>query len=70
VSWAAPDAQRVQTDVAQVLAASTPQAKNLAETMLSHDLAALDAQRARIDALINTAIRALAMHASPPRLPG
>jgi hypothetical protein len=70
VSWAAPDAQRVQTDVALVLAASTSQARNRAQTTLNHDLAALDAQRAKVDAPIVKAIRALGMRASPPRLPG
>lgn len=69
VTWAAPDAQRVQTDVANVLAAATPAARARAQTALTRDLATLNAQRAKIDALIETAIRKLAMHASPPRLP-
>jgi hypothetical protein len=70
VTWAAPDAQRVQNDVAAVLGATTPPAKAGAQAALTRDLAALDAQRARIDGPIDTAIRTLAMHASPPRLPG
>jgi hypothetical protein len=70
VTWAAPDAQRVQKDVAAVLGATTPPAKASAQAALTRDRAALDAQRARIDGPISTAIRTLAMRASPPRLPG
>jgi hypothetical protein len=70
VTWAAPDAQNVQTDVAAVLAASTPQAKSRAEAQLSRDLAKLNAERAKIDAPITKAIKSLAMHAAPPKLPG
>ena len=70
VTWAAPDAQQVQTDVADVLAASSPAAKSQAQAALSRDLAALNTERARVDAPIATAIRTLAMHASLPRLPG
>lgn len=70
VSWAAPDAQRVQDDVAAMLRATTSQAKGQAHAALSRDLAALDAQRAKVDGPINRAIRALAVNAAPPRLPG
>lgn len=70
VTWAAPDAQRVQDDVATVLAATTPQAKSAAQAKLGRDLAALDAQRAKVDAPINRAISTLAVTAAPPRLPG
>jgi hypothetical protein len=70
VTWAAPDAQNVQTDVAAMLAASTPQAKSRAEAQLSRDLAKLNAERAKIDAPITKAIKSLAMHAAPPKLPG
>lgn len=70
VTWAAPDAERVQTDVAAVLQASTSRARALAQRTLSRDLTVLDAQRARADAPINRAIRALHMHTAPPRLPG
>jgi hypothetical protein len=70
VTWAAPDAQRVQNDVAEVLGASTSQAKSQAQARLSHDLAALDAQRAKVDAPINKAIKTLALAATPPNLPG
>jgi hypothetical protein len=70
VTWAAPDAENVQNDVASVLAAQTPHAKSEAEARLSHDLAILNAERAKIDGPINNAIKSLAMHAAPPNLPG
>jgi len=70
VTWAAPDAQRVQDDVAAVLGATTPQAKTQAQSALSRDLAALDAERAKVNGPIGKAIKALALKATPPRLPG
>jgi hypothetical protein len=70
VAWAAPDAENVQNDVAAVLVAQTPQAKSRAEARLSHDLKILNAERAKIDVPINKAIKSLAMHATPPTLPG
>lgn len=70
VTWAAPDAQRVQDDVAAVLGATTAQAKRQAQATLSRNLTALDAQRAKVDAPISKAIRTLAMKAALPRLPG
>jgi hypothetical protein len=70
VAWAAPNAEQVQTDVAQVLSATTPQARSRSEAALSHDLTKLDAERALVEAPVNHAIKMLAMHSSPPRLPG
>lgn len=70
VTWAAPDAQRVQDDVAAVLGATTTQARSLAQAALSRDVATLDAQRAQVDAPISRAIRTLALNATPPALPG
>ncbi len=70
VTWAAPDAQRVQDDVAAVLGATTTPAKSLAQAALSRDVAALDGQRAKVDGPINKAIRALALNVAPPTLPG
>ncbi len=70
VAWAAPDAERVQTDVAQVLSASSPQARSRAQAVLSRDLSTLNADRAAIEAPIAKAIKTLHMHASPPRLAG
>jgi hypothetical protein len=70
VTWAAPDAEQVQTDVAQVLAARTTQARNRAEAALRRALSTLDAQRSAVDAVMMAAIRSLARQAAPPRLPG
>jgi hypothetical protein len=70
VTWAAPDAENVQNDVAAVLQAQTPQAKSQAEAQLSHGLTILNAERAKIDGPIDNAIKSLAMHAAPPTLPG
>jgi hypothetical protein len=70
VTWAAADAQRVQTDVAQVLSGTTPQARSNAEAALSRDLRTLNAERAAIDTPIARAINALHMQAAPPRLAG
>jgi hypothetical protein len=70
VTWAAPDAENVQNDVAAVLAAQSPQAKSQAEAQLSHGLTILNAERAKIDGPIDGAIKSLAMHAAPPALPG
>ena len=70
VSWAAPDAQRVQNDVAAVLGATSAPARSQAQATLSRDLATLDAQRAKVDAPISKAIKSTALAAAPPRLPG
>lgn len=70
VAWAVPGAEQVETDIADVLSAKTPQATDAAKAALTRDLAALDAQRSKVDEPIYKAIHALAMNASPPRLPG
>jgi hypothetical protein len=70
VAWAAPDAQRVQTDVASVLTARSPQARARASAALRQALAELDARRSAIDSVIESASTALSAHAAPPRLPG
>jgi hypothetical protein len=70
VAWAAPNAERVQLDVASLLSAKTAQASDAAQAALGRDLAALDAQRTKVDKPVAAAIRALGMKASPPRLPG
>jgi hypothetical protein len=69
-NWATPDAQDVQTDVAQVLAARNQRAKSQAMAALSQALGRLDAQRSAVDSVIEAANRALSAHASPPVLPG
>jgi len=70
VTWAAPDAERVQSDVAALLSATAAPARSTRQAVLSRDLAALNAERAAIDNSISKAIRAMTMHASPPRLAG
>jgi len=70
VNWAAPDAVNVQTDVANVLAARTPAARDKANAALTGALRALDKQRASIDAALEHAITTLSAHAAPPTLPG
>jgi hypothetical protein len=70
VDWAAPDAQNVQTDVAKVLSARGPQARSSATAELRQALRKLDAQRSAVDAIMDSAIRSLSAHASPPTLPG
>ena len=70
VTWAAPDAQQVQADVADVLAARSPRARASASAALRQARAKLDAQRAAIDSVIESASAALSAHAAPPALPG
>ena len=70
VTWADPDAINVQTDVARVLAAHTPLARNKATAALHQALRTLDAQRAAVDSVLEHAIRSLSAHAAPPMLPG
>jgi monoamine oxidase len=69
VTWAFPLAQRVQIDVATLVTAKTQDATARASAQLRKDQLALDAQRARIDQLINTASTSLAAHVAPPSLP-
>ena len=69
VTWAFPDAQRVQTDVATVLMASTPGAVQAAIAQLHRDQRALDAERATIDGMIDAASRSLSAGVAPPALP-
>jgi hypothetical protein len=71
VNWAAPDAENVQTDVAKVLAAPPDsQAKASATAALQQALRKLDAQRSSVDAIMDSAIRSVSAHATPPSLPG
>lgn len=69
VTWAAPEAQQVQTDVARVLTASGRQAKEQDLANLRQARAQLDAQRATVDSIIESASRSLSAKATPPRLP-
>ncbi len=70
INWAAPDAQRVQTDVANVLSARTAVTRSRAEAQLNTDLAVLDKQRSQINTVINAARRALGVTQPGPALPG
>jgi hypothetical protein len=70
VNWAAPDAERVQTDVANVLSARSAQARSQAQAQLAAALATLNRQRAAVDSVIDGAIKSLAVHQSGPKLPG
>jgi hypothetical protein len=70
LTWAAPDAQQVQSDVANVLTARGPEARASASAALRRARAALDARRSAVDAIVESASAALSAHAAPPRLPG
>lgn len=70
LTWATPDAERVQEDVANLLGATTPHARAQAQAALSKDLVVLNAERTRAEAPIAKAIKALSLHATPPNLPG
>jgi hypothetical protein len=69
VTWGFPDAQRVQIDVATLLQAGTATAIQSATTTLQHDQRVLDAERAAIDGMIDTASRSLSAGVAPPALP-
>ncbi|HEY3882099.1 MAG TPA: hypothetical protein VGM12_26220 [Trebonia sp.] len=69
VTWSFPLAQRVQSDVASRVAATTPAEVAATSAQLRLDQRALDAQRARIDQLFTSASTALSAHVAPPSLP-
>jgi hypothetical protein len=69
VTWGFPDAQRVQIDVATLLTAGTPSAIRAATAALERDQHVLDAERATIDGMINTASGSLSANVPPPALP-
>lgn len=69
VTWAFPDAQRVQDDVATALRANGA-ARAAANARLARDLRVLNAQRSYLDHIMNTAISATAATGRPPYLPG
>jgi hypothetical protein len=70
VTWAFPDAQRVQIDVATLLTARTAPTISAATAQLHRDQRVLNAERATIDAMINAASRSLSASVAPPALPG
>lgn len=69
VTWAFPLAQRVEADIGTLAAAKTPAGKATATAALHKDQQALDAQRAKIDAAISAASKALSANVAPPSLP-
>lgn len=69
VTWAFPDAQYVQTDVADILRSHGP-AKAAATARLQRDLRTLDRQRAYVDQIMMTGVRATGATGRLPALPG
>jgi hypothetical protein len=69
VTWGFPLAQRVQADVAALVAAKTPAEADAASAHLRRDQRALDAERGQIDKFFTSASAALSAHVSPPSLP-
>jgi hypothetical protein len=69
VTWAFPLAQRVQSDVASRVAATTPAEIESTSAQLRRDQQAMDAQRALIDQRFTSASTALSAHVAPPSLP-
>jgi len=69
IDWAAPDAMRVQSDVARILRDRGTPAEPAARAALRTDLHALDAQRAVFYSLLGPPIRALSPGTKPPPLP-
>ncbi len=69
ITWAFPLAQRVELDIGNLAAASTPAAKATAAAALHKDQQVLDAQRAKIDKAIKAASTALSANVAPPNLP-
>ena len=69
ITWGFPDAQRVQADVATLLTASTQPAIQTASSALQRDQRVLDAERATIDGMIQTASTSLSANVAPPSLP-
>ena len=70
LTWAAPYAQRVQNDIANVLSATGAPARAQASAALTRDTRDLDAQRAKVDKIMMNAVRATSARAKLPDLPG
>ena len=69
ITWAFPYAQRVQSDVADVLQTNGA-ARAAATAKLHRDLRALDAQRAYVDKIMMKAVTATSATGKLPALPG
>lgn len=70
MDWAAPSAQQVQTDAAEVLAARSSPARSRAVAALRRAVIRLDAQRGAVDSVIASASATLGARVAPPPLPG
>jgi len=69
ITWAFPDALNVQQDMTAVLGSATPAARTTAQATLTGAIAKLDAQRAALDAIWNSAKTAAGASAAIPSLP-
>ena len=70
VFWCSPYAVRVQADVASEAGAQQAAARQRAAAALRRDTAVLNAERAKIDKIVHTAIHATGSNAPLPGLPG
>jgi hypothetical protein len=70
VNWAAPDAEQVQTDVANVLSASSTQARSQAQAKLTAALAVLSRQGAAVNTVVDAAMKSLGVREPRLQLPG
>jgi hypothetical protein len=70
LTWATPDAIRVQADVGKVLTARGAQAAGRSRAELAAAVRQLDAQRSAVNAVIGSAIRSVGGRVTPLKLPG
>jgi hypothetical protein len=70
VNWAAPDAEQVQNDVANVLSATSTQARSRAQAALTAALAVLSRQGAAVNSVVDAAMKSLGVHEPRLDLPG
>jgi hypothetical protein len=68
ITWSF-DAARVQLDMLAILKADTPAAHSAAEQTMRHDLTPMDAERAKINAILHAAEHTLADPTPLPHLP-
>ena len=70
ITWAFPYAMQAQVDMAGVLTAHGTAARAAADAALRRDLGKLDAERATIYAILQSAEHSVSDHAALPSLPG
>jgi hypothetical protein len=70
VTWAFPNAQRVQNDIANVLSSHDATARAEASAALKNDTRDLDTQRTRVDKIMMNAVTATSANVKLPNLPG